>query len=811
MNNFNQNSDVNHIYQNIQKNDIVSSPSSGSSRSSSRSNSKQQQQQRNDLIKVYSNKSNHDQKQDSRSRTRSANSNSTSKSSSRSPSSIHSSKESVKNKEKYVDKNKDTNTKLEKKQNVFYTSDPRSRHNFSPDQIYHHNDNIKKRTNNEVLRSHEDFNEKYKKRRSRTPDNLYESELRYNKSKKLFQPDYFQNAPKAENYSKRDKNYDSNDYSRKNEKLYKREDYENNHRNEIKEHDHEIRYNHRHHPHDHHHHQQHQQLQIKQTRIDERRPSSRDRDRKNYVEEEEERERYAGDYTSICLKNLNETLRADDLREHIYNEFKAYKNFTVKVVNNRKASLTHSSTSHNSEKIAFVNFICHADAKHAKKSKSNKLFFGNQLYIEPVFRNRSSINDSIYSDEGSSVRSSSRRHNMTPPLRNHRRSFTPTRTHNYHDRSRSKTPQNLTNQMKKRDANSTNAKHRQQLSFSRSRSPSLYKTTSQYNNYDKDIIKNRYSNTHESSKMNFPNEDRKDYLRSEKYLIEKSLSPKLRHEDYGEKRTQIKKSSTRIDQFDLTKESPKNRNESFENESIQDKNDKKSEVEITKVNFSSKYLSNSDQQDNDSIIENTNNKSNNRIDDKKLESSVRNKSPIKIIHSRSRSLSPFNSNHENKDFITKNIVMSDNNSEVKRARNNRKSPSIPKNDARISPKVVSNYGGVSHYFDNDERDATRTLFVGNLDNHIETKDLIPIFENYGIIEEIDIKRNQPILPSYQLNNIDYFMNSNLSASKKKTYAFIKYFNMDMAIAAKHHLNGTKLGKYQTECKIGYGNILFIFF
>ena len=105
-------------------------------------------------------------------------------------------------------------------------------------------------------------------------------------------------------------------------------------------------------------------------------------------------------------------------------------------------------------------------------------------------------------------------------------------------------------------------------------------------------------------------------------------------------------------------------------------------------------------------------------------------------------------------------------------------------------------GGVSHYFDNDERDATRTLFVGNLDNSVEKEDLRKVFERFGHVDEIDIKRNQP----YQMSsNSDYYNNN------RKTYAFIKFSNMDMAMTAKHFLNGAKIGRTQAECKIGYGN------
>ena len=128
--------------------------------------------------------------------------------------------------------------------------------------------------------------------------------------------------------------------------------------------------------------------------------------------------------------------------------------------------------------------------------------------------------------------------------------------------------------------------------------------------------------------------------------------------------------------------------------------------------------------------------------------------------------------------------------------------SSSKSDASPPYKTQLNAGGVSHYFDNDERDATRTLFIGNLDNSIEREDLQKIFERYGYVEEIDIKRNQPILAPYQLSSTSDYYNNN-----RKTYAFVKFGNMDMAMTAKHHLNGKKIGRSATECKIGYGKIM----
>lgn len=43
----------------------------------------------------------------------------------------------------------------------------------------------------------------------------------------------------------------------------------------------------------------------------------------------------------------------------------------------------------------------------------------------------------------------------------------------------------------------------------------------------------------------------------------------------------------------------------------------------------------------------------------------------------------------------------------------------------------------------DDPQATRTLFVGNLEVTIQDADLRRIFDKYGVIEDIDVKRPPP--------------------------------------------------------------------
>ncbi|KAK4337145.1 hypothetical protein RND71_043363 [Anisodus tanguticus] len=82
----------------------------------------------------------------------------------------------------------------------------------------------------------------------------------------------------------------------------------------------------------------------------------------------------------------------------------------------------------------------------------------------------------------------------------------------------------------------------------------------------------------------------------------------------------------------------------------------------------------------------------------------------------------------------------------------------------------------------DDDKATRTLFVGNLEVTISDQNLKRIFEKYGSVEDIDVKRPPP--------------------GQGNAYAFIKFLNLDMAHRCKVEMSGQYIGKFQ--CKIGYG-------
>jgi len=89
---------------------------------------------------------------------------------------------------------------------------------------------------------------------------------------------------------------------------------------------------------------------------------------------------------------------------------------------------------------------------------------------------------------------------------------------------------------------------------------------------------------------------------------------------------------------------------------------------------------------------------------------------------------------------------------------------------------------IRHLQPEDDSYANRTLFVGNVDPDMSSAELKAVFEEFGYVEDVDIKKP----PSGNGN----------------PYAFIRYFNLDMAHVAKVKLSGKFIGPYQ--CKIGYG-------
>jgi len=103
-------------------------------------------------------------------------------------------------------------------------------------------------------------------------------------------------------------------------------------------------------------------------------------------------------------------------------------------------------------------------------------------------------------------------------------------------------------------------------------------------------------------------------------------------------------------------------------------------------------------------------------------------------------------------------------------------------DRQLPPPRDNIVNRLRHLQPEEDNYATRTLFVGNVDPDISSAGLKAVFEQFGFVEDVDIKKP----PSGNGN----------------PYAFIRYFNLDMAHVAKVKLSGKFIGPYQ--CKIGYG-------
>jgi RNA recognition motif-containing protein len=117
-----------------------------------------------------------------------------------------------------------------------------------------------------------------------------------------------------------------------------------------------------------------------------------------------------------------------------------------------------------------------------------------------------------------------------------------------------------------------------------------------------------------------------------------------------------------------------------------------------------------------------------------------------------------------------------------------------KNDDESKERSTINH---HNYYDNDERDATRTLFIGNLHESTRRDHLYKEFSKFGKIEEIDIKKHKS------------------TGRQFKTFAFIRYDNMDLAINAKRSMDGKEIyhdddTNFSSKLKIGYGNYYLFF-
>ena len=107
-----------------------------------------------------------------------------------------------------------------------------------------------------------------------------------------------------------------------------------------------------------------------------------------------------------------------------------------------------------------------------------------------------------------------------------------------------------------------------------------------------------------------------------------------------------------------------------------------------------------------------------------------------------------------------------------------------RNDYREAPRryVYDDFRESGSLPAEDDPKASRTLFVGSLEQSVTPQELRRVFEPYGHVEDVEIKR-----PAHPHGSI---------------YAFVKFLDIDHAARAKTMVDGQYVGR--NACKIGYG-------
>jgi hypothetical protein len=457
------------------------------------------------------------------------------------------------------------------------------------------------------------------------------------------------------------------------------------------------------------------------------------RKNENY-DEEDEIDRYAGEFTSICLKNLNEKVRSDELKQHVYNEFHRFGEFTIKIANNKKSD---------GERIVFLNFNNHKDAKKAKKMSINKTFLDYPLHIEPVFvRNKAQGSTSPL--RLSSHRERSDRHatrSLSPPRRHsplpHKRyspSFAPSNSYYHISSSQNHNQQNYDNLHNFKRKNSQSPR----ISSRRSRTPPIFSNHNQANSRTT-RESSRYDNGDRSPRRSSHLQKQFGETISRDFSLRRSRSPVQRHERQTRLPSPMNASRQRHNDYHSNYQGTSRTNTSSLSETTNHKG------------YTQKY-SNQDAYNRSSCSPKRTSKSSNAHQNF-------NSPPSSSSAKRRRSPSPY-------DYV-KSTKYS----------NNHQTTSNGSNKNEIL------------YIDEDEKDSTRTLFIGNLDNDITEDYLRSKFKSFGYVDSVDIKRDQ--------------LHGNSTA--KRAYAFVKFENMLMAVRAKRQINGRPLFN-GIKCKIGFGEL-----
>jgi RNA recognition motif-containing protein len=98
-------------------------------------------------------------------------------------------------------------------------------------------------------------------------------------------------------------------------------------------------------------------------------------------------------------------------------------------------------------------------------------------------------------------------------------------------------------------------------------------------------------------------------------------------------------------------------------------------------------------------------------------------------------------------------------------------------------EISSKYSEISSKNAGDEKCPCRNLYIGSLDAAITESDLRDLFSRYGIVQCVELKRNQ-------------------GGGATGNYAFVRFFNLYMAQHAKSMMTGRYIG--QSVPRLGYG-------
>ena len=157
-------------------------------------------------------------------------------------------------------------------------------------------------------------------------------------------------------------------------------------------------------------------------------------------------------FTSLCIKNLNDRMAIEDLERSVAHQFNRFGDFTIKVTSNKKGGTEVGA----GERLAFVNFYRHSNAREALRHGHQRFLCGREMFIEPVLKQYSNVHSlgvasSVYNGKAATprkVRSRSprSRHNLSESSSKRDSAFSRPLTHSissFSSRHRSRSPRSF--------------------------------------------------------------------------------------------------------------------------------------------------------------------------------------------------------------------------------------------------------------------------------------------------------------------------------------------------------------------------------